>query len=362
MEPGPTSSSNDSPVPPTFRVEHFRTIAIWAFTLAIVGWLFAPLKTILLGFLATAAIASALHPLLRWVPGPRALRAVIVGLLPPLVIIGVGFGLYALLRGPITEQVGRLPEAHASIDRTLANWSGQLGLAEPVKLGDVAKSASQMVTGGGGGGSGLFAGLTHFLGGMVLALAFILFGGIYLLADDNERTLVRPLQRLLPPHRREPFAAALRDIVPRLRWWLIGAMFSMIATGIASALGYWLVGLNMGIALGVLTGVSEIIPTLGPASTFGLGLLAAAGDGGKVVAGVVGVYAFVQVLESYVLQPLVMRKAVEMPPIVTLFSVVLWGQIFGAPGLILAIPINIVIWAFVQRMVIEADTTVAVAT
>lgn len=319
--------------------------------MALAGWWFGPLKNLLLGFLATAAVAAALHPLLRFVPGPRALRAIVVGLLPLIVLATVGLLLFVMLRGPIMEEIGRLPQARAAIDQTLGRWSEQLGLSETLTLQSVAQSASQAVMGG--GGAQVFAGVTQVAGGVAIALAFLLFGGMYLLADDNEAKLVKPLQRLLPPARREPFAAALRDIAPRLRWWLIGALFSMSVVGVASAVGYWLVGVELAVPLGLITGVSEIVPTLGPAASFVLGVVLAAPDGGKAIAGVVGVYAFIQVLESYVLQPLVMRRAVEMPPVVTLFSVVLWGQVFGAPGLILAIPINIVLWAFVQRMVIE---------
>ena len=53
--------------------------------------------------------------------------------------------------------------------------------------------------------------------------------------------------------------------------------------------------------------------------------------------------------------PLIMRQAVHMPPIVTLFSLVLWGQVFGLAGLLLAIPINLVIWNFASTFLKHDD-------
>jgi predicted PurR-regulated permease PerM len=48
--------------------------------------------------------------------------------------------------------------------------------------------------------------------------------------------------------------------------------------------------------------------------------------------------------EDYIVLPLIMRNAVRIAPVVTLFTVVLWGEIFGVPGLMLAIPINLTLW------------------
>jgi predicted PurR-regulated permease PerM len=72
------------------------------------------------------------------------------------------------------------------------------------------------------------------------------------------------------------------------------------------------------------------------------------------VAGALIVYAVVQTTESYVLVPTLMRKTVNVPPIVTLLTVVLWGNVFGPLGLVLAVPIDLVIWAMLEEFVIRA--------
>jgi predicted PurR-regulated permease PerM len=105
--------------------------------------------------------------------------------------------------------------------------------------------------------------------------------------------------------------------------------------------------------LAIFAGVSEAVPTVGPAVTFVLALLLGATQGVAQVVGATVVYAVVQSLESYVLIPLVMRSAVNLPPVVTLFTIVLWGKIFGIAGLLLAVPIDLIIWGLLDHFVIR---------
>ena len=70
--------------------------------------------------------------------------------------------------------------------------------------------------------------------------------------------------------------------------------------------------------------------------------------------GVLITWAIIQVLEPYVLVPIVMRKAVRIPPVVTVFTVVLWARILGPMGLLLAIPINITLWSFISNFVLKS--------
>ena len=141
--------------------------------------------------------------------------------------------------------------------------------------------------------------------------------------------------------------------MPRLRWWVIGTLFSMAVVGVAAWIGYMVVGLEFAIPLALLAGVAEIVPTVGPAAAFLVALLFAATQGTGTLIGVTVVYIIIQLIESYVLVPLVMKKAVKVPPVVTLFTVVLWGKVFGAAGLFLAIPINLVLWSFYDHLVLR---------
>jgi predicted PurR-regulated permease PerM len=127
----------------------------------------------------------------------------------------------------------------------------------------------------------------------------------------------------------------------------------MTAIAIVTGVGYSLVGLPAAFPVAILGGIAQLVPTFGPLVTFIVALLLAAAGGAKTMIGVTIVYVIVQSLESYALTPYVMKRAAEMPPVVTLFTVVLWGQVFGLPGLLLAVPINLVIWAFLYHLLIH---------
>ena len=90
----------------------------------------------------------------------------------------------------------------------------------------------------------------------------------------------------------------------------------MTTVGLVSTVGYLIVGLKMAIPLGLLTGFAEIVPTLGPFAALVIALLFALTQSPGTVFGVLIVYSFVQLLESYVLLPMVIKKTTHIPPVV----------------------------------------------
>ena len=68
--------------------------------------------------------------------------------------------------------------------------------------------------------------------------------------------------------------------------------------------------------------------------------------------GVLLTYASIQALEAYLILPMIMRHAVKVHPAVTLFSVILWAKVFGVPGLMMAIPINLAIGSAIEYLYI----------
>jgi predicted PurR-regulated permease PerM len=181
----------------------------------------------------------------------------------------------------------------------------------------------------------------------LVGLAFFAFGFVYLLSEKNGE-IVKALQRLLP---RRPGAVAnyFEDLSVRLRWWALGLLMSMSVTGLLTAFSYWMIGLPSWTTLAVLTALAEIVPTLGPALAFLLALVVAATAGETQMVGVAITWLVVQTVESYVILPLVMRRTVHIPPIITLTTIVLWGRLLGGLGLILALPLDLALWTAVEQ-------------
>lgn len=325
--------------------------AVWVIVIALILRFFSAAQVILLGTLAAASVACMLKPLADRVPGSRAvgaLVAVAVFALAVLVLVG---GMGWLLAKPIKEEFSRLPEIRDAVDATLKQWSGQLQLSPPIDSTAVLGYAGRWI----GQSDGLAAGMGGVVVSIGIALAFIFIGSIYFLADPRDN-LLNPVLPALPGPRQRQLRAALDELAPKLRWWLIGHFCSMVIVGVVSGIGYKVSGIKFALPLAVLAGVAELVPTIGPIVGGVIAVLVASTQGGGEVAGAVITWAVVQTVESYVIVPLIMRRAVRIPAVVTLFSVVLWGEVFGAAGLFLAIPLDLLAWSLFKHFVIGEET------
>jgi len=319
----------------------------WLILLALCAFFFNPLSTIALGILAASIIACTLQPLMRRIPGPRALGLALSGLVLIGVLAAAVFILSWPLHKPISSAIDDWPMTKQSIDNTLDAWSKRIGLAEPPKVDRLLSGLLSFLLGQ--GGQELFSRGADVILGLLVSLAFTLIGSIFLLSEDPDR-LLKPALRLLAPRHRPPMRAVLDDLAPRFRKWVIGTFTGMCVVFLASAIGFTSIGLHFAIPLALLAGFAEIVPTVGPATACVLAVVfAAATQSGAKALAVLIVYAIIQAIEAYFILPLIMRGAVNMHPAVTLFTVVLWGKIFGVPGLILAIPINLTIWALLEH-------------
>ncbi len=326
---------------------------VWGVVVVLVLHFFRPLTFIGLGFLATAAVWAMLKPIADHMVGPRWLRAIIAGII---FIIGVGGALTLLvwvLIKPIRQQLNQWPQVKQNLDSLLAHWAHVFGV-RPLTVDELGNQLAQFVLGE--QLKDVLGIATDVLATGTILLIFIMIGSIYLLAE-RPGGLVNPVLRILPPARVIPMRLVFADLEPRLRWWLIGTIISMTGIGIVAFVGYSLIGLHFALPLAVFAGLAEIVPTVGPATTFVLSVLLALTQGVTQVLGVLIVYIVIQLFEANILIPLVMRSVVDIPPVVSLFTIILWGKIFGIAGLLLAIPIDLLIWTVADHFLIRPHDT-----
>jgi len=313
-------------------------------------YLFFPaVSTVLLGVLAATIVACALNPLLCYIPGPRGIGAGVIGLALIAVAGALMLAFSLPLAHPIQQQLNGWPQTKQNLDKLLLTWSDQLKFEKPMTtdelLSDVRRffSIDQ--------GSLLLASVRDAVLAVLLWAAFVFVGSIFLMASSRD-VLLAPVLRLTPPQHRPNFRAMLDMLGSRLRWWMIGTLGGMTIVFVASNIGYSIAGLKFAFPLALLAGLGEIVPTVGPAMAAIVAMLFAASQSGSAVVGVVLTYASIQTLEAYLILPLIMRRAVKVHPAVTLFSVVFWAKVFGVPGLMLAIPINLAIGSAVEYLYI----------
>jgi predicted PurR-regulated permease PerM len=132
-----------------------------------------------------------------------------------------------------------------------------------------------------------------------------------------------------------------------------GTVVSMVVVGTVTALGLLLCGIQGWALLGLLTFFGTFVPYVGAVSSSVPGLLVGLSQSPQHFFYALGVYLGVHVIEGYVVQPLVMRRAVEANPALLLFFQAVMGALFGLLGLIVATPLLTVLQIVVTTLWIE---------
>jgi len=168
----------------------------------------------------------------------------------------------------------------------------------------------------------------------------VVFGGIYMAAQAE--LYLRSLLRLFPTARRQRAITVLRDLGRLLRRWLVAQLISMVLIGAMVGVGLWLIGAPAAGALGILAGLAEFVPFVGPVVAAAPALLLALLHGGDKALWTLALFVMVHLIEANLLQPLIQRRMVLIPPVLTIFALVSFGLVFGPLGILLAAPLTVV--------------------
>ena len=176
----------------------------------------------------------------------------------------------------------------------------------------------------------------------------MLVGGIYLAA--NPRMHVHGVARLLPPARRVTVLRAMHDTGNALRLWLIGQGVVMLSMGLMMWAAYAWLGLPSAAALALIAALADFVPFIGPILGALPALVIASTIDMQTLLWTLGAVVVAQQIESYALMPFVQRRAVKLPPFIGLFSIVVFGTLFGLIGIMLAVPLAVAVMTLVQRL------------
>jgi predicted PurR-regulated permease PerM len=180
------------------------------------------------------------------------------------------------------------------------------------------------------------------------ALFSVLIMAIYLSLDWPN--LKRRFVALFPAKAEDTVLDTIEEIELSLGHWLKGESILMIVVGFACFIGLVLLDVDYPLALGLISGLLEIVPMMGPIiSAVFAAVIALASNPVKAV-GVIVLYIIVQQLENNVLVPKVMQKVSGFSPLVILLALLVGGEFFGIAGAIMAVPATMVISIVVKRV------------
>jgi predicted PurR-regulated permease PerM len=186
---------------------------------------------------------------------------------------------------------------------------------------------------------------------VAIDLVVVLFGIVFIAADP---ALYRKGLALLFPREQRPLAdEALVDAGLALRQWVVGLFVVMVFIGLFCGFGLWLVGTPSAAGLGLIAGMFELIPYLGPLVSAVPVALVAATEGPETLWLAMAVMLVVHWVEAAVVSPLVQKKVVSLPPALSVFGIIAGGMLFGPVGLIFASPLLVVAMVLVKRLWVE---------
>lgn len=233
----------------------------------------------------------------------------------------------------------QLPSSVEQVQELVASWPGGSYLVEMVpERNDLGSAGAGVVSRVTGTASALWDGVAKLL------LVVIL--GIFLAA--NPGLYRNGVARLFPKPRQERAREVMDYIGRTLRGWVLGQLIAMVLVGVVTTVGLWLIGIPIPLVLGLIAGLLEFIPILGPAIAFVPAALLALSVGTDALLWTAGLYILVQQLESHVLVPLIQRGTVHLPPALTVTAVFVGGALFGLLGLLIATPLLAVIVVLVK--------------
>ena len=160
---------------------------------------------------------------------------------------------------------------------------------------------------------------------------------------------------LFHPVHRDLVRDVLGDLGDTLRRWIVGQLLSMTILAALTAVGLYLLQVPYWLTFGVFTGLAAIVPFFGTlVSTILPALFVLEGPGGVTRALLVILLGTViHLVESNVVHPLVMQRNVELPPVLTIMAVLIFGQLLGGTGLLVAVPALAVLVVVVRRILIH---------
>ncbi|MFO8231505.1 MAG: AI-2E family transporter [Longimonas sp.] len=251
---------------------------------------------------------------------------------------------------PINDQISRLieriPSAIERIQATLAQyeWVRNLLVASSGSGQGISFSRQAM--------SFVAGGITNTIGALASGLVVLIIG---LYAAATPSVYINGAIRLLPPTRRIRGREVVRALGKALRWWLLGRIASMAVVGALTATGLWIAGVPLAFVLGLIAALLSFVPYIGPIASVVPAALVALADSPNKVLYVLIIYWAVQLLESYLITPLIQERAVSLPPAVLISAQVIIGILAGAIGVLMATPLAVVLIVLIQMLYI-ADT------
>lgn len=306
---------------------------LWKFfTMLLFAWTIYLAYDVILAVILAIIISSAMDPPVSYLEGkrvPRILGTLALFLAAALVVALIAYTIVPLAIFEVNTLLANMNQASGAIFDILQSSQAIEALKE--SLNQVSNALIS-------GNISLADIVSNFLGGAFLALSvFVLSFYLTLGKDGVEKFLVT----VLPSAYEDQVLAVYTTVRRKIGRWLEGQIFLSLAMGVLVFFGLWLMGVKYSLTLGILAGVLELVPFVGPIFSGSMAVLVSLTHSPGLAFYVLLLFIILQQLENHVLVPAVTRFTTSLNPIVVLIALLIGGKTFGFIGLILAVPVAV---------------------
>ena len=325
------------------------------------------LSGVLLPFLISFVVAYILAPIVNFFQHKCRLKNRVLSVIVTiLLVLGVLTGAVAALVPAISKQTTSLSN---SVKTYVAQWDGNdylsaetnqrieelirsLDIKALLQSNEVQQGLTKVAN---FLGDGLLA-----IGNSVLSLAIVFVCVMYiifLLVDYEKITL--NWHKYIPARFSDTIQMLLHDLDRNMNAYFRGQALIAAINGLFFAIGFQIIGLPMGIGLGIMIGILNLVPymqILGALPAVLLGLIQAAETGRPfwvILLSIAAVFVFVQIIENMILTPTIMGEVTGMGPAWILLSLSIWGALLGFVGMIIALPLTTLLISYYKRFVLN---------
>jgi predicted PurR-regulated permease PerM len=320
-------------------------------------WLLGPVLT---PFVVAGVLAYALTPLVDRFDGwshervPRVVAVVIVELLLILALLSIMLLVVPILTKELPLMREQLPQVFDKLNTTLAPWLAQYGIKLSLDLDSLKAQLLRYLN---ANYSGAFSSLLSSLklGGSValtvIGNAVLIPVALFYLLLDWKHFVARVFE-LVPPRARPGVDSFTAEADQVLGQYLRGQLLVMLTMAVFYSTGLALFGLDLALPIGLFTGLAMFVPYVG----FGIGLILAVLAGllqfasVKALVMVAAVYGTGQVIEGFYLTPRLVGERIGLHPLLVIFALLAFGQLFGFVGVLVALPAGAVLLVAIRRL------------
>ena len=316
------------------RHENLKTAIFIGMAIFLI-WFISQIQSVALLAFASFVLACSLTPAVDKLSSfkhiSRGFASTIVIVTTLLVILLFFVPIISMSIQEINQFVSNIP---ALVDKSVEFLSSKTlmgkSLMEYIDLGSITSASSQVA-------SGLVNKSINITVAFMEAMTVIITMGVIVFYLIYEKNLLRDAVIAIFPHKMKQRAKEVYEsIEKKVGGYVIAQILSMTTIAILTAIGLMLLDVQYSVLLGLIAGLLDIIPIVGPTIALVLGVLCAIQQGWVVVLLVVAVYLIAQWISNNFIRPYVFGKFLDLHPVIIIFAFLIAAQFLGVWGVILS--------------------------